>query len=370
MEGHDRSVSPWYSDHARASVPLYRDFEQRAEPAEAPPSFYAPRNPPTHPRPSEPQFYDLENPEVHLPHIEHMAAPPRYAGDGLDFRRPYGAAREPYMDSPQLSEEEEDDEVIDLTADDSGYGASQDGNAGVFHHEGRDVQHLHQPRRPPNPPSRLPRGMDVIIDLESGHEEWRLVSPPPAVVPHSPDIQFVSSRRIGNPDGDEVQFVRENPLPEAEVQRRRAREREREQDRGLERLIATRDGRYIHLAHHVADVQETINRTAARLYAAHAAPVAPARRAGPIRIGFAAPMLDFALVGFDMGMGAPVPAPPAPTYKAPDKAPEGFTRSPKEEGALMCPNCEEELCTGDNDTKRQVWLVKTCGHVSFVLNHA
>jgi hypothetical protein len=78
-----------------------------------------------------------------------------------------------------------------------------------------------------------------------------------------------------------------------------------------------------------------------------------------------APVLDFDATGFDLvnPRAREAPAPP-PTYNAPPKAPEGFTRSPEEEGgALICPNCEEELCVGSDDTKRQVWIVKGCGHV-------
>jgi hypothetical protein len=75
-------------------------------------------------------------------------------------------------------------------------------------------------------------------------------------------------------------------------------------------------------------------------------------------------LLDFEHVGFDLGMGARPPAqPPAPTYNAPPPASDGFTRSPEEEGALVCPNCEEELCVGEDEVKRQVWIVKLCGHV-------
>ena len=82
-----------------------------------------------------------------------------------------------------------------------------------------------------------------------------------------------------------------------------------------------------------------------------------------------APVMDFEMVGFEIGPrgGREAPAPSPPTYTAPPKAPEGFTRSPEEDGgALVCPNCEDELCVGGDETKRQVWIVKGCGHVSSI----
>ncbi|KAL8995595.1 MAG: hypothetical protein Q9169_004706 [Polycauliona sp. 2 TL-2023] len=74
--------------------------------------------------------------------------------------------------------------------------------------------------------------------------------------------------------------------------------------------------------------------------------------------------LDFVTQGFQMGDVTARPPPPAlPTYDAPPPAREGFTRSPKEDDVLLCPNCEEELGTGKDDSKRQVWVIKACGHL-------
>lgn len=57
------------------------------------------------------------------------------------------------------------------------------------------------------------------------------------------------------------------------------------------------------------------------------------------------------------------PQPRLPTYDPPSPAKPGFTRSPDEEDTLVCPHCDDELGTGDSDVKRQVWVVKACGHV-------
>ena len=52
-----------------------------------------------------------------------------------------------------------------------------------------------------------------------------------------------------------------------------------------------------------------------------------------------------------------------PTYNPPSPAKMGFTRSPNESDTLVCPHCDDELGIGDTDVKRQVWVVKACGHV-------
>ena len=74
--------------------------------------------------------------------------------------------------------------------------------------------------------------------------------------------------------------------------------------------------------------------------------------------------LDFESQGFRMGDVRPQP--PPPTYEPPPQARPGFTRSPKEDDVLICPNCNSELGVGRDEEKRQVWVVKRCGHVSYV----
>ncbi|RHZ66478.1 putative RING finger domain protein [Aspergillus thermomutatus] len=50
------------------------------------------------------------------------------------------------------------------------------------------------------------------------------------------------------------------------------------------------------------------------------------------------------------------------SYKPPSPPPDGFTRSAGEDDLVVCPNCDEELGTGD-DIKHQIWVAKPCGHV-------
>lgn len=80
-------------------------------------------------------------------------------------------------------------------------------------------------------------------------------------------------------------------------------------------------------------------------------------------VGMGIGMMDYDEVAFDLGMGGNRPA--SPEYKAPEEAKEGFTRSPREEDEIVCPNCGDELAVGDGDLKQQVWVVKSCGHVSY-----
>ena len=114
--------------------------------------------------------------------------------------------------------------------------------------------------------------------------------------------------------------------------------------------------------------EATINRVMARI--ARREPTLPPRaRRGHIHVGFMPPNFDYGAAAFDLGFADPEdeqPAPP-PTYEAPSKAPDGFTRSPQEDDVLVCPNCGDELRCGDSEVKKQVWIVKHCGHVRCAL---
>lgn len=79
--------------------------------------------------------------------------------------------------------------------------------------------------------------------------------------------------------------------------------------------------------------------------------------------------LDFVRQGFPMApVLQPQPPPPPPTYEAPPAPRLGYSRSPKEDDVLICPNCEDELGVGKTDIKKQVWVAKKCGHVSLTAN--
>ena len=79
--------------------------------------------------------------------------------------------------------------------------------------------------------------------------------------------------------------------------------------------------------------------------------------AGGVDVAFEIP--DFATPVFD------TPPPRQPEYKPPSPAPERFTRNVGEHDVVVCPNCGDELGTGD-EYKQQIWVVKQCGHVGVV----
>lgn len=311
------------------------------------------------------------------------SAPRRFAGDGFDYRRPVGMARAPRHDSNtpvdqdapiDLSRESDEDAprdhddggVIDLTADDSGYGASLDDSRNASQSNSEETQPGQSASRgrATNAPRRLPRGMVGIIDLDNGNEQWTTTVGD--AEPGSPEIEFISSRRVDhprrearNPEEQEVEFVRENTLPE-DARRRRVHEL----DTVLGVIGAVTNDRFAHLRAQVDRFNAHFTRTVQAYQRGPALP--PRTGTAHIRVGaFAAPMLDFSEVAFDLGIhgGRAAEPPPPPTYDAPEKAPEGFTRSPGEDDVLLCPNCGDELCVGDDELKRQVWLVKGCGHV-------
>jgi len=280
--------------------------------------------------------------------------PRRFAGDGFDYRRP----------APTGPTEPAAVNIIDLTDDDAGPSGAPS-----------QAQHPIRVARPPR------FGREIIaLDEPDGNDGGR------AGAPESPEIQFVSSRRIepsrrsspilfehNGQEEDEVEFLRERPLPESR--------RRRNMDVGLITSLLDAPGVRAHVPH----LRQQIERRA-RVVNNHARQMErmeqlfessrnrgtafhiPPRRRGHLHIGFIAPTMNFTAVGFDLGLqfdediAADAPAAP-PTYNAPDKAPDGFTRSPQEDGVLICPNCGDELCVGDSDQKRQVWIVKSCGHV-------
>ena len=74
--------------------------------------------------------------------------------------------------------------------------------------------------------------------------------------------------------------------------------------------------------------------------------------------------LNFLQAGFDYEQPSrPQQQPRLPTYDPPPPAQQGFTRSPNEDDILVCPHCDDELGVGKDEVKRQVWVVKACGHV-------
>jgi len=78
---------------------------------------------------------------------------------------------------------------------------------------------------------------------------------------------------------------------------------------------------------------------------------------------FVPPIMDYTAQGFSLPDYVPHSNPQPPQRPTLEKARTGFTRSPKESDVTICPNCDRELCTGESDEGRIVFVVKACGHV-------
>ncbi|KAJ4982832.1 hypothetical protein SVAN01_11680 [Stagonosporopsis vannaccii] len=366
----------------------------------------------------------------HDPRLEYSAQDmeqvSRFEGDGFDMRRPVGwpsraqsegraenrhlvvlsdgEGDEPIMVeedgediaryNAQLAERNGSEDVVDLTEDDVPFH-----NHNWPSRNNRSRHSLDQLRSQPgrtrlppnNDAARLPRGMAGIINLDNGEEAWRAEDWPeddePVILePSSPDIQFVSARRLdpanrqslpprrNDSDGDDVQFVQERPLTEQERRARQRAARHAELDRVMAVLQDHGHDRYsfAHLRGEIERANAHIRQLADNMRQGGPQPPPRVRGEGQIRMGvagggagalFVTPLLNFGAVGFDLGYGGNQPEPAPPTYEAPPPAPEGFTRSPDEDDILVCPNCDSELCKGDDDIKKQVWIAKQCGHI-------
>ena len=83
-------------------------------------------------------------------------------------------------------------------------------------------------------------------------------------------------------------------------------------------------------------------------------------------MGFRLPALDFETTAFHIGRHEPPQRPSPPRYTAPSPVAEGFTRTLKDDDVPVCPHCDAELGVGETDLQKQVWVVKSCGHVSLL----
>ena len=97
----------------------------------------------------------------------------------------------------------------------------------------------------------------------------------------------------------------------------------------------------------------------------HAAPQVQLPRLAALD-GFQRPRLNYEAQGFELIGAAHSSPPPRPSspYKAPRTVTGGFTRKVEEDDIVICPHCGDELGTGNDELKQQIWVVKQCGHVS------
>ncbi|THZ28818.1 cell cycle control protein [Aureobasidium pullulans] len=277
--------------------------------------------------------------------------------DGFDYRRPLSAAQSSTSAN----------NVIDLTSDDDSA--------------------LPETAPTPQPqfaaaPMALPRFGREIIDLSAETSPVRPAHPRHARTSPSPEVQFVSSRPLSRTDQhppNPPPFL--DPHPE---RRRPVADLILDDDddvivagsrtgvnlpRPFEAQRRPQLGRLAHLMNELPTLR-----------AAAMAAVARGRGAMPSIFGatedtdFSRPdarlftgmmpaFLNYETVAFNVGTGDEDIQLPLPKFDPPPPAPEGFTRDPTEEDTIVCPNCEEELAVGESEEKRQVWVVKGCGHV-------
>ncbi|KAI9720975.1 MAG: hypothetical protein M1828_005447 [Chrysothrix sp. TS-e1954] len=337
---------------------------------------------------------------------------PRYAGDGLDFRRPVMSS---------TAEDNPRDAVIDLTEDDE------------FPIEVTDSPAL--PRRTSVSFAREPRRSGLrfeVVDLEGeGH-----LDRPDHGLTHS---SFDSPHAVVIDDDapEEVTITQWNQrVPDSEPPRRWPPPRN-PSNRDLPARIARHHGTHNRARHWTEltgpphssitsgittginnfhnlentpfphnilpplrnfsssnpssnmgqnpSVTDPHNHTHFPYLGPNAESEASSRRLPPLNVGPAGGtslriphVLDFTTTGFDLGGWGSVPHSHRhdrddtdSTVALDELAPvrEGFTRDPREGDELVCPNCEEELCrpgsgnAGDGDENAQVWVVRACGHV-------
>ncbi|KAE9980864.1 hypothetical protein EG328_012000 [Venturia inaequalis] len=301
----------------------------------------------------------------------------RWSGDGLDFRRPVRAAESP-MSLPSttstspVAEMSRRHSIIDLTNEESPVASTA--RPGTF-----------------GQASRGPRYPQQIIDLSADSPE-ATIRPPPVerqnrtannqIEERSPEVEFLSVRRLPEPRNIRLSHAPDTPTnfgAPLDRGRRRLAERDEEDD------LRITEVRQIPGAPPQPRAGAALAAARRTLYHFQVVPMM-GRVAGAagVRLGFAggaqagvpagrgfqfvAPDIDFRLAGFAMNMPDDDmmddrPETPPPPYNPPPSAPEGFTRSPQDGDELICPNCEDELCKGDSEEKKSVWIIKACGHV-------
>lgn len=313
------------------------------------------------------------NPRLTLPlPVPLPSLPPHFPRDGYDYRRPVSSTRSSTSAN----------HVIDLTSDDESAAAPE---------VAPTPQPQTQPQIRPQPNMAsvpLPRFGREIIDLSADTSPIQNNHPQHARTSSSPEVQFVSSRPRSRTEQRPAQpppFL--DPYPE---QRRPVQELVLDDPEDDIIIAGERSGVNL-LAPLGAHRRPGYRTLAQRIYEGSRVP-------GPVRAAYAAMMrmpdlfgavnndgdntrpnpilgiggpafMNYETVAFDyLRNGDDTVQLPVPKFDPPPPAPEGFTRDPTEEDTIVCPNCEEELAVGESEEKRQVWVVKACGHVSCILS--
>ncbi|KAI4147995.1 MAG: hypothetical protein L6R39_002941 [Caloplaca ligustica] len=261
----------------------------------------------------------------------------RYPGDGLDYRRPAPTSVA--------------SEVIDLTDDNGPVEVQPPSRSGTRVNATSSATQTQSSRRT----------IRDIIDLDEERTRATVDSSS-----QSPDLELVGVRRVhSQPTQDAEQRRRQGSRPPRSTLRPPPSSHPEDQSftiGGWGALRQHAQGR----ERHQQLAQQTARQFHQLLQTNHPHPTADMVMRYEGRDIILPGDLDFVTQGFRMGdaAGTRQTQPPPPTYDAPSPPRAGFTRSPKEEDILVCPNCGDELGLGKDDVKRQVWVIKACGHVS------
>lgn len=286
--------------------------------------------PETHPRPTtaglrRPGFIRQPSPAMELNDVEFVASRPI---SRLTSRRPTPVRASSRTPHPAARFDNDMNQPIDLTADDDG-----DDDDDVIHTSTRPLPSVNGDR-----PAMAGSGIGVRDPPTYGAGLGRLVQRMHRARPGLPGFLFGRHPEFG---GDDLERIRAN------------------QDEAQQRADQAREHTQV-LQVHLARARAELTREGGG-----GRPPRPRPRAAPV-INMNLNM-DYGLVGFDLGFGAAPPRPPTPKYEPPPPAEKGFTHSPEENEEVVCPNCGDELAVGDGEVKQQIYVVKTCGHVSFLL---
>lgn len=279
----------------------------------------------------------------------------------VDLRRPVlGNSRRTSAEAPA---------VIDLTSDtDEVVQATDD-----FQIRGAASRHVVLNGRGAG---RLPRFDRNILDISDDEDTASTRAGAEVIDLSQEDDEVMQEQMQQAPDSPEVEFVSARPLPPHLRQ-----QRQRDRASSSESRRATHRHPTPHHTHFRRDSQGRVelphifnflgNSEQTEGLLQHIRTVdRELQRLNPNAFGMAVPLqqlhvdLNWTTVGFDLGHEQERDTTAPPTYEAPPPAPSGFTRTPAENDILVCPNCGDELCEGKTDQKKQVWVVKKCGHVS------
>ncbi|KAF2113055.1 hypothetical protein BDV96DRAFT_150183 [Lophiotrema nucula] len=281
----------------------------------------------------------------------------RFAGDGFDYRRPMRSWN-PLPSRVGMTV----DNAIDLTEQDEEVYVGSVDSTEVEVVDARPARERSQLAPRMQRPPRFARDIISRDDVRPG--DGAAHQSPVHVIPDSPEIAIVDARTIpqaqrapivvddGVEGEDEIQITGENrrappPPPRARPLR-----------------LDTPDHVLRTMAERFRQDERDFQQFRARTHRQRQNNPAPRQRATALNLAGFIGLMNYQDVGFDLGLGGiereREPAPP--TYDKPAPVPEGFTRSPQENDTVVCPNCGDELCTGESEQKKQVWIVKGCGH--------